>query len=155
MDLKKIEEKFTKLYLNYQDSVFNRKKEYCEFLDSLSYCQINYLVKQGEITHEQTNNDLKTIGLRFRYYYEINPNLGFAEILVRMSTGTDESNIAKSAFRIFMNSKSHKSIIDEEKLNYFNFKFKYNLNGDIIGIGTFSTEKVNYVKFNTNKKRKN
>lgn len=134
-----VEKEFSKLYLRYQDSVFHTKKEYEPFLDSLSYCQLNYLRNwdYNNISHEQNNNTFKTMSNRFKYYYGVQ-NQSYGEILVMSNGGENEYEVAKDMFYRWLSSKPHKKIIDDKELKYYNFKFAYNKFGRVLGIGVFS-----------------
>jgi hypothetical protein len=143
LDMNLVEQEFYKLFLNYQDSVFYVKKEYGTFLDSLSYCQLNYLTNWGydDISHEQNNNTFKTMSNRFEHYYGVQ-NQSYGEILVMSNGGENEYGVAKDMFYRWLSSKPHKKIIDDKELKYYNFKFAYNKFGRIVGIGVFSENVV-------------
>jgi len=135
-DMSLIEREFEKIYLNYIDSVFKIKKTHSKELDSLSYCQLNYLKNLTIITHEQ-NGELSSIGKRFKKYFKSN-NYHVAEIVGLIASGSDEKNIAKKTFNGFINSAGHKNIIDDPNFSYYNFKFCYNKDRNIICVGTFT-----------------
>ncbi len=140
LDLKVIEREFNKLYLNYQDSVFHLKKEYGDFLDSASNCQLNYLLnfKYDSISHIQDNDKFKTSLDRFKYFTEYVTQFNIGEILILTRQGSDECEVAKNFFDRWLKSKGHRKIIDDKRLKFYNFKFGYNKFGSMIGIGVFS-----------------
>lgn len=139
LNMKLVETEFNKLFLNYQDSVFHVKKEYGEFLDSLSYCQLNYLTNldSNYISHEQKNVTFNTFTDRCNYFYSSN-NGSASEILSLGYGGENEYEAAKDLFNGWLSSKNHKKIIDNNKYKFYNFKFGYNKFDRLIGVGVFS-----------------
>lgn len=143
LNLKLVEQEFNKLYINYIDSVFKIKKEYSKNLTDLTFCQLTYLLKQknDSISHEQNNEKFKTLENRFDYFVKLVTYTGrieYAEVIQLLYLGENEINAAKLTFKNFLKSKPHKKIMDNQNLIYFNFKFDYNIFGDLICVGTFA-----------------
>jgi hypothetical protein len=142
LDMNLVEQEFYKLFLNYQDSVFHVKKEYGNFLDSLSYCQLKYLTNldSNYISHEQKNVKFKTLTDRWDYYY-VDTNESYGEILSLINGGENEIEVAKHFFNNWLKSKGHKVLIDRKNYRFYNFKFGYNKFDRIVGVGVFSNDR--------------
>lgn len=136
-----IKEEFIKLYLEYSENTLHITRKYGWLLDSMVICQINYLSKLDYITHEQDNLKFKTIQDRQKYY---SPHIGYhkvySEVIGRVSTYDNETEktVSEKMFKIFLESKSHKHIIDDKNIKYYNFKFDYNKSNDLICVGVFN-----------------
>ena len=143
LNLDSVELHFDTLYSSYLDSTFGfkttrtRKSKY-DKLDSVSYCQLNYLKTKNFISHRQTNPKYASVGDRFRFFYKNQPKK-IAEVACISNEKNNEKETALFMLNEFLNSPKHKEILDDYELVYFNFKFINKDDDYVLCVGTFSS----------------
>jgi hypothetical protein len=139
LNLDSVESHFDTLYSSYLDSTFGfkRKIKY-DKLDSVTYCQLNYLKNKDFISHRQTNSKLASAGDRFKFFYKNQPKK-IAEVACISNEKINEKETALFMLNEFLNSPKHKEILDDSELIYFNFKFINKDDDYVLCVGTFSS----------------
>jgi hypothetical protein len=141
LNLDSVELCFDTLYSSYLDSTFGlkrvRKIKY-DKLDSVSYCQLNYLKNKDFISHRQTKPKFASVGDRFRFFYKNQPKK-IAEVVCVSHKQNNEKETALHILNKFLNSPEHKKILNDSDLIHFNFKFIINDYDYVLCVGTFSS----------------
>ena len=130
-------------YINYLNTTKRRIKMKYDGLDSVSYCQLNYLKNQIFISHSQPDEKFSSINERFRFFYKNFPKYG-GEVVCLNHKRQTEKEVAIEVLNHFLSSPKHRAILDDYKSIYFNFKFAINKGGYVLCVGTFSSRPLTY-----------
>jgi hypothetical protein len=147
-DIKLVGNKVCELY-----DVYSKKRHikanFRTELDSLSFCQLRYIITLdniSQISHETNLEGLQTFHQRVINYYEYTNGSHFAEVLsgFYLSSGNygNEDEIAKELFGILLSSPPHKKILDKIINKSYSFKVTRVKDGGYVLIGVFSGDET-------------
>jgi hypothetical protein len=147
-DIKLVGNKVCELYDVYSKKM-HIKANFRTELDSLSFCQLRYIITLDNISHisHETNLEgLQTFNQRVINYYEYTNGSHFAEVLsaIKKSNGKygSEDDLAKTLFDLLLKSPPHKKILDKRINKSYSFKVTKVKDGGFVLIGVFSGDET-------------
>lgn len=150
LNLKEIQKEFMILYYKRCDSLGHEIVEDKSLL-CLTECQLNYLKNFERISHKQeVGSKLYSLFDRCTFFYpEMSKtkgvNLDVGEVICLFGCGKilnkqTNKGLAKILFDNFMDSESHREIMDDKKLIKVNFQVGMNIYNSIYIVGVLSNQ---------------
>ena len=142
-----------KLYIEFYKKLRGTKPKPRWELDSLTLIQQKHFLTLdsiSQINHENTIPKFKTLDDRVNYYYLYTNNSYFAEVISTIYRSNQkygtEQELAKTLFKLLLESPSHKKILQKREIKSFNFKVTKLGFGAWNLIGVFSSDETFFLK---------
>jgi hypothetical protein len=150
LNLQEIQKEFMILYYKRCDSLGHKIVE-DKSLVCLTECQVNYLSKLEDISHEQeVGSKFYSLVDRYAFFYPqmsktSGVNLEMSEVISLAGVGKTlnkqtNKGLAKRLFNNFLKSDSHREIMDDKKLIKVNFQVGLNKCNSIYIVGVLSNQ---------------
>jgi hypothetical protein len=142
-----------KLYIQFYKKLRGLEPKPRTELDSLTLIQQKHFLTLdsiSQINHENPQPKFKTFDNRVNYYYLYINESYFSEVLSSIYRSNQkygtEQELAKTLFKLLLESPSHKKILQNREIKSFNFKLTKLKSGAWNLIGVFSSDETFFPK---------